>query len=296
MCMDLTRLRYFSVVADELHFGRAAARLHMAQPPLSRQIKTLERELGVTLFERTTRRVTLTEAGRLLVAQVDQLLADADALTRRVDDYRRGDGGLLRLGFVDSSSYDVMPTLLRACRTRWPAIEYELTSMSSDEQITALRNREIDVGLGRTAGTGTGIESTVVLEESLMVAVSDGHDLAKDDGTSLDGLLGETFIGFDRRASPSLHAELRRLLGTRRVDYDPVIEATEYTTVLGLVASGEGIAIVPAGVQSFRPAALRYIPITDHDAVSSLLILRRADEQSALADHVTEIALETFGV
>lgn len=287
-------MRYFVAVADELHFGRAAKRLHMSQPPLSRQIKTLEDEFGLPLFQRSTRQVALTDVGRMVLPQARQLLVDADALQRRVDDFRRGEGGTLRLGFVDSSSYNVMPTLLRAYRTQWPAVEYELTSMSSDQQIAALGRGEIDVGLGRTAGVGGGLQATRVLDEQLMVAVTSDHDLAGKSSTTLDCLLGEMFIGFDRRVSPSLHAELSSMLAARNVRYDPVIEATEYTTILGLVASGQGIAIVPEGVQSFQPPNLRFVALDDTDAVSSLLMLSRDGEESALVKRATDLARDTF--
>ncbi|MGI9599299.1 MAG: LysR family transcriptional regulator, partial [Acidimicrobiales bacterium] len=149
--MNLRRLRYFVAVADELHFGRAAKRLHMAQPPLSQQIRQLEAELGVTLFERSTRRVTLTDAGRLFYPEAQRLLVEADSVERRVAEIRSGDGGTLRLGFVDSASYEVMPRLLRAHRQRWPSVEYELLSMSTDAQHESLVGRRIDLGIGRAS-------------------------------------------------------------------------------------------------------------------------------------------------
>ncbi len=292
--MDLTRLRYFQAVAEELHFGRAAERLHMAQPPLSRQIRALEQELEVDLFERTTRTVHLTEAGRLLYPPVRQLLLDAAALERRVADFRSGEGGILRLGFVDSSSYETMPRFLRAHRTRWPAIEYELTSMSSDEQLDALEREEIDLGIGRTLGNGRGIHSTLLHIERLVVAVSADHPFATRASIHISESATESFIGFDRRTSPSLHAQLRGLFASCDVDYDPIIEATEYTTILGLVASGQGIAVVPAGVQSFAPANLRYIELDDVAATSELLLLTRDNERSPLVKRAIELADEVF--
>lgn len=291
--MDLTRLRYFATVAEELHFGRAADRLHMAQPPLSRQIRTLEAELGVSLFERTTRHVELTAAGRLILPDVRRLLSDVDALERRVDQFRRGDGGVLRLGFVDSSSYDVMPRFLRAYRTALPLVEYELRSMSSDEQHAALLAGEIDVGLGRSVGP-EGLDAVEVLQEPLVLAVGADHAFAKRTAISLAELQQEAFVGFDRRASPSLHTELTGLFGERGITYDPIIEATEYTTVLGLVASGQGIAIVPSGVQTFQPSTLRFLPLNDEDAASTLLLLSRGNEQSPLVKRAVALVAEVF--
>lgn len=321
--VNLRRLRYFVAVADELHFGRAARRLHMAQPPLSQQIRQLEAELGVTLFLRSTRRVTLTDEGRLFYPEAVRLLAEADSVERRVAEIRSGDGGTLRLGFVDSASYEVLPRFLRAYRTRWPAVEYELRSMSSDEQHEALLGRRIDLGIGRAAGADGEITATTILEERLAVGLPADHDLAGRAGsgladpagsghadhdlagqaasgragragTSLAELAGETFIGFDRRVSPSLHAELQALFTEAGVDYDPIIEATEYTTILGLVASGQGIAVVPAGVQSFRPPSLAYLALRDDGATSNLLMLHRTGERSPVVARAIEVATDVF--
>ncbi len=282
-------------VADELHFGRAAKRLHMAQPPLSQQIRQLEAELGVTLFERSTRRVTLTDAGRLFYPEAQRLLVEADSVERRVAEIRSGDGGTLRLGFVDSASYEVMPRLLRAHRQRWPSVEYELLSMSSDAQHEALIGRRIDLGIGRASRDSEQVQSTGILKERLTVAVPADHPLASQKQTSLARLRGETFIGFDRSVSPSLHGELVAMFAEKGADYDPIIEATEYTTIVGLVASGQGIAVVPAAVRSFTPPGLRYLGLSDPGATSNLFMLSRAAEQPPLVARAIELATEVFG-
>ncbi len=293
--MNLRRLRYFVAVADELHFGRAAARLHMAQPPLSQQIRRLETELATTLFDRSTRRVALTEAGRLLYPEAQKLLAASASIERRLGDLRTGDVGVLRLGFVDSAAYEVMPRFLRSYRLEYPRVDYELHSLSSDEQRAALVAAEIDLGIGRTAGAEDSdqVAATRFLDEQLVLGVGAGHRLSGQQTTSLHELAGEAFIGFDREVSPSLFGELRAMFDVADVDYDPIIEATEYTTILGLVASGQGIAIVPAGVQTFKPPDLRYLELTDRGARSSLLLLHRTDT-SPLVDHALALVGELF--
>ncbi len=293
--MNLRRLRYFIAVADELHFGRAAKRLHMAQPPLSQQIRQLEAELGVTLFERSTRRVTLTDAGRLFYPEAQRLLGEADSVERRVAEIRSGDGGTLRLGFVDSASYEVMPRLLRAHRQRWPSVEYELLSMSSDAQHEALIARRIDLGIGRASRESAAVRSTQILKERLSLALPADHRLASQKQTSLARLGGEPFIGFDRGVSPSLHSELVAMFADAGADYDPIIEATEYTTIVGLVASGQGIAVVPAAVKSFNPPGLRYLELSDRSATSNLFMLSRLPEQSPLVARAIDLATEVFG-
>lgn len=292
--MNLNRLQCFAAVAEELHFHKAAERLHMAQPPLSRQIRVLEEELGVTLFNRSTRTVALTEAGRLLYPDVRKLLLDAKAIERRVAEYRTGEAGTLRLGFVDSSSYEMMPRFLRAHRSRWPKVEYELSSMSSDEQRVALSDGLIDLGIGRATGVGRDVHSTTLQVERLLLAVGVGHRLTGSQSVALADIDGEPFIGFDRRISPSLHTQLSNLLAVRNIDYDPIIEATEYTTILGLVASGQGIAVVPAGVSTFRPTELRYLELSDPDATTTLLLFSRSDDRSPLVRRATELAAELF--
>ena len=292
--MDLRRLRYFLAVADELHFGRAAARLHMAQPPLSHQIRLLEAELDVTLFDRTTRRVSLTPAGRLLQDEARRLLVAAESVERAMAEHRSGAGGVLRVGFVDSSAYEVMPSLLRAYRRRWPGVDHQLRSMSSDEQYQALLRGEIDVGINRALSDRADLRSVPFLNERLHVAVEPGHPLAAHRTTSIARLSGEPLIGFDRRVSSTLHAELVSMFAEEGVSYDPIIEATEYTTILGLVAAGQGLAVVPSTVRTFARPDVHYAELRDRDAVVPLVISARRDERLRLVDHAFELVDELF--
>ena len=292
--MNLQRLRYFVAVAEELHFGRAAERLHMSQPPLSQQIRLLERELDTALFDRSTRRVTLTDAGTFLYPEAVRLLSAADGVDRVMDQHRHGRAGTLRVGFVDSAAYEVMPRVLSEYRRRWPRVGYELHTMSSDEQVQALRAGRIDLGIGRAAADARNVEATLVMHEPLLVAVGASHRLAAAPQTSLRNLAGESIIGFDRRVSPSLHAVLAGMLGAEGVTYDPIIEATEYATILGFVAAGEGIAIVPASVQTFRPPDLHYVTLRDRSASVRLLLLTRAGEPSPLVAQARGVVAEIY--
>lgn len=293
--MNLNQVGCFVAVAEELHFGRAAEKLHLAQPPVSRQVRRLEAELGLDLFDRTTRRVGLTDAGKLLYPEAKELLTQSAALRRRAAQIRSGDGGVLRLGFVDSSSYDVLPTLLRAHSDRWPAVTYELTTMSSDHQAAALSEGEIDVGLARTAGTHD-VDATAIVEEPLLLAVGDDHRLGNCETASLRCVVGDRFIGFDRTLSPSLHRELKGWLWSNGITYDPIIEAAEYTTILGLVAAGRGIAIVPSGVTGFRHGRLRYVGIDDAEASTTLMLLTRPSERSPQVLRFIRLVQELFTV
>ncbi len=292
--MNLQRMRYFAAVAEELHFGRAADRLHISQPPLSQQIRLLERELDTTLFDRSTRRVTLTDAGKFLYPEAVRLLAAADGVDRLMEQRRHGQTGTLRVGFVDSAAYEVMPRVLAEYRRRRPRVDFELHTLSSDEQVEALRAGRIDLGIGRAVADPAHVESTLVMDERLLLAVGASHRLAESPPACLRDLSGEPIIGFDRSVSPSLHAVLAGMLAAEGVAYDPMIEATEYTTILGFVAAGEGVAIVPAGVQTFRPPGLHYLRLEDASASVPLLLLRGAGEPLPLVSHALEVVAELY--
>ena len=292
--MNLRRLRYFVAVADELHFGRAAERLNMSQPPLSQQIRLLERDLGTTLFDRSTRQVSLTDAGSFLYPEAVRLLVAADGVDRLMDQHRHGQAGTLRVGFVDSAAYEVMPRVLSKYRRRWPKVDYKLYTMSSDEQVQALQSGQIDLGIGRAAADAQHVKATLVMHERMLVAVGASHRLASAPQTTLGDLAGEPIIGFDRRVSPSLHAVLAGMLGAEGVTYDPIIEATEYATILGFVAAGEGIAIVPASVQTFRPPELHYAVLEDRSASVPLLMLTRAAEPPPLVAQALDVVAELY--
>lgn len=292
--MNLQRVRYFLAVADELHFGRAAERLHMAQPPLSQQIRLLEGEVGVKLFDRTTRRVLLTAAGEAFLPEARRVVTAADSAERVMAEFRSGEGGLLRLGFVDSAAFEVMPRYLRAYRQRHPQVQHDLQIMSSSSQLDALRTGKIDVGISRTAGSADDICTTTFRVEDLYFAVGPDNPLQKRKNASIANIDSGSMIGFDRRLSPSLHEQLQALFQRAGKSYEPVIEATEYTTILGLVASGEGTAIVPDGVRTFTPEGVQYVRISDDGAEMSMFLNHRADESLRVVAQARDLIAELF--
>jgi DNA-binding transcriptional LysR family regulator len=288
--VSLKRLDAFVMVADELHFGRAAARLHVAQPALSQQIRQLENDLGLALLERTTRRVALTPDGEAFLPHARQLLVTAQGVARAAEELRAGARGRLRLGFVDSTAYEFVPRFLRRFRAAWPDADVELLTMSSDEQARALVDGEIDLGVARTVPARPAVDSVVLGHDRFMLAVPADHRVAAQRTVSLRRLADDRFVGFSRTSSPSLHAELRSLLAGHGVVYDPAIEATEYTTIVGLVAAGEGVALVPAGVRRLQLPNVAYVRIVDTDARVALVRLSRLDEpQSIIANAIAEL-------
>lgn len=166
--------------------------------------------------------------------------------------------------------------------------------MSSEAQRLALLDGELDLGIARTRGDEAGLEYRIILEEPLFLAVSTDHRLAGRKTTSLAQLVGESFISFSRTQSPGLSSELRTMLDRAGVRYDPIIEAEEYTTIVGLVAAGEGVAVVPAAVRSFQPPNLAYVRLRDPEAMSRLMLLTRQDEPLRIVTRAVELAHELF--
>ena len=289
--LNLRRLGYFVAVADHLHFGRAAATLHIAQPALSQQIRLLEAELGLTLFDRTTRRVALSREGADFLPHARTLLAAADDATHAARELRDGTGGRLRLGFVDSAAYEFVPRFLNRFRSVSPGVEVRLHSLSSDEQADALREGRIDLGITRAVVAGDDLTSTVLGTERLLVAAPADAPFAHQRSIRLSRLRNDRFVGFDRGRSPTLHAEMVALLHEHGVAYDPSIEAGEYTTILGLVAAGEGVALVPAGISSLRLPGVAYVGVADRRATLRLVLASRAVETRP----VVERARREFG-
>ena len=294
--LTLRRLNYFVTVADELHFGRAAGILHIAQPALSQQIRQLESDLGLRLFERTTRRVALTPGGSAFLPHARHLLVTAQGVARAATELKAGQRGHLRVGFVDSAAYEFVPRFLHRFRQASPAVTLQLHTMSSDEQAEALVAGRIDIGIARITLDSAGLTATVLDNEPLVAAVPSSHRLAGAASIRLSELRDDEFVGFAREQSPTLHARLRVMLASHGVSYSPAIEATEYTTILGLVAAGEGVALVPAGVQSLRLPGLAFVSISDPEASVQLVSLTRVDKPLAIVASALKELIETVSV
>jgi DNA-binding transcriptional LysR family regulator len=244
--MELRHLRYFVVIADELHFGRAAARLHITQPSLSIQIRDLERAVGVTLLQRTNRRVELTEAGRAFLEGARLALAQVETAVQDARRAHRGEIGQLTLGFVGSAAYDVLPRLLRAFRAAYPDVALRLGSMTTKEQLAALAERRIDLGLLRLPVKDATLAWRTVAREPLMVVLPITHPLATQARVPLRALAGEPFILYPRADSPAIRDTIIALCHQAGFSPNIVQETGEMQTIVGLVAGGIGIALVIA--------------------------------------------------
>ena len=278
--MDLRQLRYFVAVAHERNFTRAAESLHIAQPPLSRQIQLLEEELGVTLILRKTRPVKLTDAGRLFYEQALQILGRVDQMkdaTRRVGLNRNQ---VISIGFVASTLYGGLPLLIRKLRQNAPDLDIQLLEMLSVQQIPALKEGRIDLGFGRLKHNDPNIFSHVMRQERLVVALPEDAALAQQDGPlPLSMLAGQRLIVYPKEPRPSYADQILTLLHDHNVRPGDVLEMREIQSALGLVAADSGICIIPSSARQMR-SDLRYRLIDTPGATSPVILYHRAGDRS----------------
>lgn len=261
--IDIRHLRYFQAVAQELHFGRAAARLHIAQPALSRQIQQLEEEIGTPLLRRTQRRVELLPAGQVFLDRSNLVLEE---VARAMVDARRtgaGEIGRLSVGFIHSSTYGLLPSIVERFRYLYPDIELELHEMPITEQHVALTRGIIDVGLLRPQPAPPELEVLPVLEDPFLVAVPHAHRLATRQSVGLQELEGEPMVMFPRRGSPLFHSRIMAMCEGAGFTPRVVQQATQIHTVAGLVGAGIGLAIIPGTARNLHPRGVHFLEIAD---------------------------------
>ncbi|AVR04842.1 LysR family transcriptional regulator [Pluralibacter gergoviae] len=277
--MELRHLRYFIAVAETLNFNRAAERLHISQPPLSRQIQQLEEELGVALFERGVRPLALTEPGRFFYAHARELLArsvELKSMTRRIGQMERS----LSVGFVASTLYDILPRLIRRFRREHPEVEITLHEMTTMEQIAALKEGRIDVGFGRIRYEDPSVRRIVLRDERLMAALSVDHPLAQQQPLTLGDLLDETLILYPQAPRPSFADQVLAAFHDRGMTPEKITEVRELQVALGLVAAGEGITLVPECLHSLQRQDVVYCPLNEQALVSPIILSTRLLDES----------------
>ncbi|MCB2254856.1 LysR family transcriptional regulator [Pseudomonas chlororaphis] len=290
--MELRHLRYFIAVAEELHFGRAAQALGISQPPLSQQIQVLEQEVGARLFERTNRRVELSEAGRLFLDEARQVLAQVDKAADVARRAQRGELGELKIGFTSSAPFNSsIPQAIFAFRQRFPEVRLKLREMSSTQVAEALLDESIQVGIMRPLPLPDSLSVVELLREPLVAVLGSKHPLVagSEAGLQLATLAHEPFVFFPRSYGSGLYAQLLTL--ARDVGFTPHFaqEAGEAMTIIGLVAAGLGVSVLPASYQRMRIDGVVYRPLLDPEAVSAVWLAQRTDQRSPMARAFVEL-------
>jgi DNA-binding transcriptional LysR family regulator len=258
--IELRLWRQFTTVAETLHFGRAAARLHMTQPPLTQGIAQLERLLGTRLFDRTKRSVQLTQVGEALLPAVRELLARAQSLPAQARSAADGEAGRLRLGFVSTVGFALLPAWVRAFRAAHPRVQLDLLEATGDVQLPALERGDIDAGflLHSPGFAPAGLEHLRVSREPLVLAIPEQHPLATARSLTLSRVLAEPLVMFPRRILPSLHDAVFGVYHAAGREPQVAQEAIQMQTIVNLVSAGLGIAWVPRSVREFQRHGVAY--------------------------------------
>ncbi|OYT98866.1 MAG: LysR family transcriptional regulator [Burkholderiales bacterium PBB1] len=281
--MDLRQMRYFQVLAEELNFGRAAARLHMAQPPLTRQIQALENDLGAVLFERTPRGVLLTIAGQTLYDEVPNILSLVARARSRTEQAGQGRLGRIDVGIFGASILNVIPRVLSRFRAEHPEVELFLHTMTKAEQIEALRERRITVGFNRLVPKEPDIAVSIVLRERYLVALPASHRLCANAEVTLSDMAGEPLILYPNLPMPGLAQQVLAAFARKGLAVRVVQQVEDVLTSIALVSSGFGLCITTASAASLQLPHVAYRPLKSrslHDI--DLSCLYRRDDKSPI--------------
>lgn len=291
--MDLRQLRYFVAVATTRNFTRAAEQMHIAQPPLSRQIQQLEDELGVQLIQRNTRPVRLTEIGRLFYEQSLQVLQKVEQMKTGVRQAESGQRKSISIAYVASTLYGGLPMLVRMFRQRYPDTDVHLVDLGSVQQMTELKSGRIDIGFGRVRTRDASVARTVLREERLVLALPPSSPLAASRGRiSLKDIAQERLIVFPKEPRPSYADHVLSLLHDQGIRLAEVHEVRELQAALGLVACEMGVCIIPAAAR--LRSDLVYRLIDDERATSPVILSHRLNDDSWYIGAIKELISEMY--
>ena len=292
--MELRHLRYFVTLAEELHFGRAADRLHIAQPPLSQQIRQLETELGFQLFHRTKRSVRLTEAGQVFLVEAQQILKQLERAIQLGRQTSRGELGQLAIGFVSSTAYNVLPDALRQFRARVPGVKLELHELTTDQQLQWLQEGRIDVGFLRPPIDSDRFDTEIIFQEPLVVALPEGHPLASQPAVLMRSLANQPFVMFPRHLASGLYDAIISLCQQAGFSPNVAQEAIQMQTIVSLVAAEMGVAIVPASLQNLQRTGVVYKAVREPTPTVAIALIWRRQDISPTVQHFLEVIRESF--
>lgn len=291
--MDLRQLRYFVAVVETRNFTRAAERMHIAQPPLSRQIQSLEDELGVQLLQRNSRPVRLTEAGRVFHEQALQVLQRVDQMRQSTQRTALHQRQSISIAYVPSTLYGELPMLVRKFRQRHPDTDIHLIDLGSEQQINELKTGRIDLAFGRIRSQDISVARTVLREERLVLAVSPGTRLGVGVGClRLQDIEQERLIVYPKDPRPSFADHVLSILHDQGIRPDEVHEVRELQAALGLVAAEMGVCIVPAAAR--LRADLAYRLIEDEQATSPIILSHRLNDDSWYIASIKELIAEIY--
>ena len=292
--VEFRHLRYFVAVAEELHFGNAARRLHMAQPPLSQQIRRLEEEIGYALFLRSSRSVQLTPAGAALLERARRTLARVGDDLEAVRSVARGEVGTLTIGFAGSAMLTALPEVLGRYRQQYPRVQLRLRELYTAKLIEAIREGSVDTGFARDTDPSGDLQIESVVKEPFVAVVPKGHALARSPGVPVKSLRDEPFVFFAR--SMGSHAWEKTMQICEKQGFLPnvVQEAPQWLTILRLVGAGLGVTIAPASVEKIRDSGVVCRKLLPAGGLTSIDLACRAETPGPLVEGFNTLARAIF--
>ncbi|OJU95999.1 MAG: hypothetical protein BGO23_09180 [Solirubrobacterales bacterium 67-14] len=292
--MELRHLRYFSAVAEELHFGRAAERLHIAQPSLSQQIRKLERAIGAELFDRRRRSIKLTPAGESLAEHTRRTFDDIDRAVTAAQDAARGVVGRLAIGFVETAAIGVVPEAVRRFRGTHPRVALELRELSIHAQTDGLVRGNLDLGFVRTDPGSTDLVIERVLEEHFIAAVPAGHPLADREHLAPGEVISEPMVVIEREQIPGLYDETMSIARQYGEGINIAQQATSVLSILGLVSAGMGLSLLPDSVRELAFVGIRYVELDPSPRTSILAVRHRENDSPQIEPFLSGIEERQF--
>lgn len=289
--MDIKPLRYFVALAETLHFGKAAERLHISQPPLSRQVAALEKSVGVKLVERNSRNVRLTRAGECFYTDAKQVLASLEQAARNARAVAKGEVGSVVIGFTMCAAYSVIPRYARLFSAAWPEVDLQLREIVSNDLLEQVEHGEIDAAVLLPTEHGANIHTQTVVVEPLCVALAGSHRLATQPQLAIAQLANEAFIVASERAASPLYAAI--VQHCQEHGFTPTIrfEVQLQQTVLGLVAEAVGVALVPASMQKAQVAGVVFVPLVDAPQIEQVVAWSSANQNPCLHQFLVSVGV-----
>lgn len=286
--MDLRNLNYFQVLAEELHFGRAAERLNISQPPLSRTIKQLEEDFGVLLFERTKRKVLLTSAGEELLVQTKQMISQMASIKKRLRIVGKGESGNLRIGYVGAAMHSCLPSLLNIFHENHPEIDLNFEEQPNINLMQSLNNGTMDAAFVRTWLNPKNLEEKIILTESLAAVLPAKHNLSNQKLIEIKDLENENFISFARDCGPTIFDSFLELCSASGFVPKIVHQATQLNSILRLVESGFGVSLLPVSIAENNNLNLKFIPLKKKIENIPLIMLYRKENANPSLMHLLD--------
>ena len=292
---DLRTLYYFTILAEEKHFGIAAKRIGIEQPPLSLQIKKLENIIGAELFDRSTRRIKLTTVGETLLPEAYKLLEQSVQLVDTIKSVGRGESGVLHIGFATSTIFSGITAAIQKHKKLYPKVELRLQELSSAAQVEALLSGSIDIGFIREAARHDQIICKQIIKEKFIAVLSNQHPLSRKDAIKLADLLKEPFVHFPRSVAPSLYDKVNLLFAKGKLYPHIVQEAYEWQTIVSLVEANLGVSICPSSFQKLKIGKVQYKPLAGVKTETTISVCYRVSNHSKLIPPFVNVLEQDLG-